>query len=570
MADPSLNQETVDLSLSTLGVADGSLVGLTILMHPNVARVGQVAALFSWMVGGVRRLSRLEPDFHLHGSDLAEPLTSPVLSRTPIVIRATEHGTLSLENPAGLNGIQVQGEALPAQREFTEEALDAGIVINLSGLVLLLLHRLSADPDPFPDMGLLGESLEMRRVREEIRRVADLDACVLIRGGSGSGKELVASAIHRASRRQAQSYITVNMGAIPPSVGASMLFGHARGAFTGASNPSPGFFGSADGGTLFLDEVGETPRELQGMLLRAVREGEIQPVGESRARSVDVRVLSATDADLNAMVDSGKFAMPLLRRLEGYTIAVPPLRERRDDLARLFFRFLTRELEETGELSKLAEPAPSQKPWLPCSLVASLLDYHWPGNVAELETIAKRIAITNRGRKAFYLDPMISERLSRMHDGRSPTSVSPGTFPPGALPSGAAAGGVSPGTLPPGTMAPHSAQGGSALPPVRRDAASLEDGEIAAAMREHRFKIKAAAVALGVSRSWLNTRLESCAGIRKAKELLRDEILSAASASGGDLTAMAERLEVSEHGLKLRMKALELQDQVRSSGQAEE
>lgn len=566
MADPSLNQETVDLSLSTVGVADGSLVGLTILMHPNVARVGQVAALFSLMVGGVRRLSRLEPDFHPHGTESAEPLTSPVLSRTPIIIRGTDHGTLSLENPAALNGIQVQGEALPAQREFTDSDLNAGIVINLSGSVLLLLHRLSADADPFPDMGLVGESLEMRRVREEIRRVADLDACVLIRGGSGSGKELVASAIHRASRRHAQSYITVNMGAIPPSVGASMLFGHARGAFTGASSPSPGFFGSADGGTLFLDEVGETPRELQGMLLRAVREGEIQPVGESRARNVDVRVLSATDADLNLMVDSGKFAMPLLRRLEGYTIAVPPLRERRDDLSRLFFRFLTRELQETGELNKLDEPAPSQKPWLPCSVVASLLDYHWPGNVAELETIAKRIAITNRGRRSFYLDPMITERMARGgegtrgHEGRSPTSVSPGTLPPG---------GVAPGTLSPGTMSPHTAPP-TTLPPVRRDAASLDDAEIAAAMRDHRFKIKAAAVALGVSRSWLNTRLESCAGIRKAKELGREEILGAASLAGGDLTTMAERLEVSEHGLKLRMKALELQDQVRSSGQVEE
>ena len=118
-------------------------------------------------------------------------------------------------------------------------------------------------------------------------------------------------------------------------------------------------------------------------------------------------------------------------------------------------------------------------------------------------------------------------------------------------------------------MPPQGASA-SSLPPVRRDAASLDDAEIAAAMREHRFKIKAAAVALGVSRSWLNTRLESCVGIRKAKDMGREEILSAASATGGDLSVMAERLEVSEHGLKLRMKALELQDQVRSGGLVEE
>jgi len=537
MAENSLHQETVDFSSSTFGGIDGTPVGLTVLLHPNVARIGQVTALFSLAVGGARRLSRLEPDFYWHGGERAEPLANPVLSRTPIVIRATDQGALSIENEAGVGGVQVQGQPLTDSREFAAEALTGGIVIGLSGAVLLLLHWLSAERDPNSDLGLYGESLEIRRVREEIRRVADLNACVLIRGESGSGKELVASAIHHQSRRQAAQYVTVNMGAIPPTVGASMLFGHARGAFTGASNASPGFFGSADGGTLFLDEVGETPRELQALLLRAVREGEIQPVGEPRTRQVDVRVLSATDADLALMVERGQFAMPLLRRLEGYTIAMPPLRQRRDDLARLFFRFLGRELEQMQERHKLDEPQPSQKLWLPTSLMLSLLDYHWPGNVAELETIAKRIAITNRGRGSFHLDPMLAERLSPARSSALGTLI-PDTLPP-----------------PPLDAAPLDA-----APARNQDPASLEDAEIARAMREHGFKIKLAAVALGVSRSWLNTRLESCQGIRKAKDLSRSEIQSAAQAAGGDLPLMAERLEVSEHGLKLRIKALDLGD----------
>jgi len=557
VADPSLQQETIDFSMSTLGSADGALVGLSVLLHPNVARIGQVSALFALSVGGTRRLSRLEPEFHWHGVDRGEPLASPVLSRTPIIIRGTEQGSVSIENPAAINAVLVQGQPLLGQREFPVSDLDAGIVISLSGSVLVLLHWLAGDRDPQPDLGIYGESLEIRRVREEIRRVADLDACVLIRGESGSGKELVASAIHRQSRRQAESYITVNMGAIPSSVGASMLFGHARGAFTGAANPSPGFFGSADRGTLFLDEVGETPRDLQALLLRAIREGEIQPVGEPRAKNVDVRVISATDADLNTMVERGQFAMPLLRRLEGYTIAIPPLRRRRDDLARLFFRFLTHELAETGESNKLEEPQPSQKPWLPASVVASLLDYDWPGNVAELETIAKRMAITNRQRKGFYLDPLIAERLSRSRTPAGAELARPEAAPSTVLPA------TQPTPTPPG-------QRPLTLPARGKDAASLEDGEIAQAMREHRFKIKAAAIALGVSRSWLNTRLESCQGIRKAKELSREEILSAASAVGGELSAMAERLEVSEHGLKLRVKSLELGDIVRGAGSPEE
>ncbi|MEO8183578.1 MAG: sigma 54-interacting transcriptional regulator [Deltaproteobacteria bacterium] len=578
MADPSLHQETVDFSLSTLGSADGALVGLSVLLHPNVARIGQVSALFALAVGGTRRLSRLEPEFHWHGSDRGEPLASPVLSRTPIIIRGTEHGSVSIENPAAINAVLVQGQPLLGQREFPVSELEAGIVISLSGSVLVLLHWLAGDRDPQPDLGIYGESLEIRRVREEIRRVADLDACVLIRGESGSGKELVASAIHRQSRRHTESYITVNMGAIPSSVGASMLFGHARGAFTGAANPSPGFFGSADRGTLFLDEVGETPRDLQALLLRAIREGEIQPVGEPRAKNVDVRVISATDADLNTMVERGQFAMPLLRRLEGYTIAIPPLRRRRDDLARLFFRFLTHEVAETGESAKLEEPQPSQKPWLPASVVASLLDYEWPGNVAELETIAKRMAITNRQRKGFYLDPMIAERLSRSRTAAGAELARPETGPSTVLPATQPPGTQPPGTQPivtvhPASLVPTPTPPGQrpiTLPARGKDAASLEDGEIAQAMREHRFKIKAAAIALGVSRSWLNTRLESCQGIRKAKELSREEILSAASAVGGELLAMAERLEVSEHGLKLRVKSLELGDIVRGGGSPEE
>jgi two-component system nitrogen regulation response regulator GlnG len=548
MADSSLHQETIDFSLSTIGSRGGPLVGLTLIYHPNTERVGQVVPLFSLSVGGTRKLCRLEPDFAWPGDDARQPLASPVLSRTPIVIRAADPESISIENPAGLSGVTVQGQPLDGPRLLPASMLAHGVVIGLSGCVLLLMHWLSAERDPEPDFGILGESLEIRRVREEVRRIADLEASVLIRGESGSGKELVARAIHTQSRRSGGAYIPVNMGAIPPSVAASMLFGHAKGAFTGAQGASPGFFGSADGGTLFLDEVGETPREIQPLLLRAIREGEVQPVGEPRTRKVDVRVLSATDANLDAMVERGQFGMPLLRRLEGYTIQVPALRQRRDDLARLFFRFLRRELEDMGEAHKLAEPQPSQKPWLPASLVASLLDYRWPGNVAELQTIAKRVAITNRERPTFYLDAMIAARLAAPESKGGEAAAEPK----------ATSGNPVDSNVVDGSAADADAPARSPTERPRKDAASLEDADIARAMREHSFKIKVVAEVLGVSRSWLNVRLESCQGIRKAKELSREEILSAARATNGLLPAMAEQLEVSEHGLKLRMKALDI------------
>jgi two-component system nitrogen regulation response regulator GlnG len=531
MADSPLHQETIDFASSSSSGAGHVTVGLTLLQHPDVSRVGQIAVLFALAVGGSRRLNRAEPEFHWHGQARGAPLLSGVVSRTPLVIQTSGSGTLTVGHDGSLARVRVDGQSLSGERELDSRALERGVVIELAGCVLLLLHLVRAERDEHSDLGIFGESVEIRRVRDEIRRVADLDTSVLVRGESGSGKELVARAIHRQSRRSGAAYVSVNMGAIPGTVAASMLFGHARGAFTGAAGASPGFFGSAHGGTLFLDEVGETPPELQPLLLRAIREGEIQPVGEANTRKVDVRVISATDANLEALLERGRFSLPLLRRLEGYTIVLPPLRARRDDLARLFFRFLQRELEAIGESQKLAEPPPDRKPWLPTAVLAAMLEYEWPGNVAELETISKRLVITNRDRRQFQLDRFITGRLRMASPEAGPSAV----------------GG-----------APDGPERFARTPAPRQDqTAGLSDEDIAQAMRLHRFKVGAAALALGVSRSWLNTRLETCNGVRKAKDVGKDEILLAAGACGWDLVKMAEQLEVSAHGLKLRVNALE-------------
>lgn len=528
MPDSPLQQETIDFSSSSSSGAGHATVGLTLLQHPDVSRVGQVAVLFSLALGGARRVSRAEPEFHWHGQARGSPLLSGVVSRTPLLIQTSGAGTLTIGHDGSLTRVRVDGRTLTGEQQLEQRALERGVVIELAGCVLLLLHLVRAERDEHSDLGIFGESIEIRRVRDEVRRVADLDISVLVRGESGSGKELVARAIHRQSRRSGGPYISVNMGAIPGSVAASMLFGHTRGAFTGAAGASPGFFGNAHGGTLFLDEVGETPPELQPLLLRAIREGEIQPVGDANTRKVDVRVISATDADLEGLLERGRFSLPLLRRLEGYTILVPPLRARRDDLARLFFRFLQRELETTSELRKVAEPPADRKPWLPTAVLSAMLEYEWPGNVAELETITKRLVIANRDHQSFQLDRFIMGRL-RMTSPDAPTGPIVGA---GAAPAN---GAVS-----------------------RQDqTAALTDEDIAQALRLHRFKVGAAALALGVSRSWLNTRLEGCKGVRKAKDVGKEEILLAASACGWDLLKMAERLEVSAHGLKLRVNALE-------------
>ena len=230
---------------------------------------------------------------------------------------------------------------------------------------------------------LVGMSESMREVFELVRKVAASEATVLIGGESGTGKELVARAIHSGSERRAGPFVAVNCAAIPRDLLESELFGHARGAFTGAVRERKGKFEQAEGGTLFLDEVGELPLDLQPKLLRALQEREIEPVGGA-ARRIDVRLVAATNRDLEAALDEGSFREDLYYRLAVIPLHLPPLRERRDDIPLLVRHFL----DKHGK-----NPPP------PCSetVLEALADYDWPGNVRELENAVERMLILRRG-----------------------------------------------------------------------------------------------------------------------------------------------------------------------------
>jgi len=233
---------------------------------------------------------------------------------------------------------------------------------------------------------LLGESPPMRRVLQEVEEVAPVTAAVLIAGESGTGKELVARAVHRAGPRGERPLITLNCAALPANLVESELFGHERGAFTGATQRREGRFTLADGGTLFLDEVAELPVDLQGKLLRVLQEGEFEPVGSSVTRKVDVRVISATNRDLEVEVQAGRFRQDLFYRLSVFPILVPPLRERGNDvvlLARVF-------VERIGKrLGRPVEPLSEED-------ALRLRAYPWPGNVRELQNVIERAIITSR------------------------------------------------------------------------------------------------------------------------------------------------------------------------------
>jgi transcriptional regulator with GAF, ATPase, and Fis domain len=235
---------------------------------------------------------------------------------------------------------------------------------------------------------IVGSSPALRRVQEQIELVAPTHATVLITGESGTGKELVAREIHQRSARAAFPMIKVNCASIPRELYESEFFGHKKGAFTGALRDREGRFAAADKGTLFLDEVGEIPLELQSKLLRVLQEKQYERVGDDRTRTVDVRIVAATNRDLAKEVEAGAFRRDLYYRLNVFPLDVAPLRERREDIPPLADHFLD------GFARTMNRP----RPRLTKANVAQLTAYPWPGNVRELQNTVERAMITARGR----------------------------------------------------------------------------------------------------------------------------------------------------------------------------
>jgi len=234
----------------------------------------------------------------------------------------------------------------------------------------------------------IGKSKTIAGILDDVRKLQNVGrTSVLITGESGTGKELIARAIHFGGTRADKPFITVNCSAIPRELAESAFFGHVKGAFTGASSSRKGYFELADGGTLFLDEIGDMPLELQPKILRAIETGTIMPVGATREKKVDVRIIAATNQDLEAKIAEGTFRKDLYFRLAGFTVVVPPLRERKEDIPLLVDHFLNMFAAEMG----VKEPAISQE------ALEVLMEYDFPGNVRELKNIIEHALIKSGG-----------------------------------------------------------------------------------------------------------------------------------------------------------------------------
>jgi two-component system nitrogen regulation response regulator GlnG len=500
--DPST---VVAPSTAQKGPADlqAGALALTIVWHPDLRRVGEVAPLGT---AGTFEVSRRTPPF--------EAATDVFLSRAPFLqIRARADGA-EVSRPTSSTAVEIDGRPLIEPLQLSADDLRRGAILTLGGSVVVCLHRRRVPALRGPPLGIVGGGDAIEAVRRQVSKVADLDVSVLIRGETGTGKELVARAIAAAGKLSSASFVAINMAAIPNTTATDELFGHEKGAFTGAAESRPGYFVEADGGVLFLDEIGAASSEVQAMLLRVLETGEIRPLGARRPRAVNVRVVAATDEDLDSAVHDGRFSEPLLHRLAGYQIRLPALRERREDIGTMLVHFLRLELATVGETGRLDSRDPSERPWLRAADVARIAVAPFPGNVRQLRNIARQLVISNRGQEFAELDATIE----------------------GVLGAGEGAAGAD-------TDSPRGAR-----------STKVTDDEIRDALRRHNFNFSAAAEDLGIHRSTLYDRVrQNPQDVRSASDLSDAEILGAHERHAGDVAAMAAELRVSPKPLKARL-----------------
>ncbi|HRI68951.1 MAG TPA: sigma 54-interacting transcriptional regulator [Polyangium sp.] len=536
-------------------------LALTIAYHPDLDRVGQRAILTS-DINGTTSLSRDEPSFFVPGTSTGEPLADEHISRSPIKITATTHGSVRIDVSQSKTKVRIGEQRVTATITLSSKDIERGAVLLLGNRVVLVLHRtqqLERVLGHDEAGGLIGESDGLRQVLWDIKSMADRDKPVLIRGETGTGKELVAAVIHRLSRRTNQTYSTVNLAAIPSSLAASELFGVEKGAYTGAL-PRIGYFEQVDGGTLFLDEIGDAPAELQLPLFRVVDKGEIQPVGSTLTRKVDVRIIAATDADLESKMAEGSFRAALLNRFS-QGIWIPPLRDRREDIGRLLCSFLRKELASINQLHRLDSTAGPTKPWLPASLVANLVDFDWPGNVRQLRNVVESIVMNNRYRDEFQLPPNVEKNLGGKTRRQYMVSLAKGATDCAENVTAPSEADMTDAEDPNSDADDDAPEGSSSMTSsdtARRKPADITELELKDALHECRWNMKATAKKLGLTRSSLYMLRERFPWFKSVDLLTAEEIVECFAACQGDMTRTAQKLEASEMALRRRVRQLKL------------
>lgn len=497
---------------SAVSVVDQTTPALTILWHPDPSRVGAMSLLSDLRPARGLGISRKTPEFTCY-ADHPASLDDSFLSRQPfldvsLIGRSLKLTPLSHQLPITLNG-----RPLTSPATLSPADLGVGAIITFGKRIALCLH-FAKRPDTQADLGLLGRSDAMNGVRSAIRSVADLVVPVLIRGETGTGKELTAAAIVEAGPRAGKPFVTVNIGALPQQLATAEILGYEKGAFTGALASRQGYFAEADQGTLFLDEIGLANSEVQTALLRVLETNEVRPLGGRAPRRVNVRVLAATDAHIDAALSDEDFSQPLFHRLSTMQIRLPPLRERREDIGILLLHFLRDVMAQTGDLPKLNTHESAKRPWLSATAVASLAMASWPGNVRQLRNCVTAIAVANRGAPAARLPPDLVATLAPADVAASPE--------------------------PHDSTTPESTQ-------------ALNHAKLLDALARHDFQPARAAKALGVSRTTVYHHIRRDPTLGRLTSISDSQLAKELKDCDGDRHALAKRLKVSYRALQVRL-----------------
>ncbi|HEX4940632.1 MAG TPA: sigma 54-interacting transcriptional regulator [Candidatus Kapabacteria bacterium] len=528
-----------------------SRYALTIAYHEDWQRIGATAYLDDLSKGKSVAVSRLEPEFQLPFLSGGYLLDDRYVSRKPLTIEQLNGRLLLTPHPEG-SEVRVDGQVIRAHHYVFEEVLQQGVVIELGQRVVLVLHSLAPELRSKNMHRMLGVSEAIESVRRSINRVADLDVPVLIRGETGTGKELVASAIHNASLRSQKPLLAVNVAAIPDSLAISELFGARKGSFTGAARDKPGYFVQADNSTLFLDEIGDAPDEVQVALLRTLETGEVRPVGATDSVKVDVRMIAATDANLESKLEAQTFRNPLLQRLAGFEIWLSPLAQRKADIGLLLAEFLRFEFDAIGEQRhyQLGAEATAGTDNLWYRFFRQALEFPWPGNIRQMRNVARQVAIHNRQAMVtsipFRIEAMLAEtRPAPETAGGALHSVSDGAS------NGVA--NTAPGPAPVSDDA-HDDDDEPGIP--RRKPSTVTEAELMSMLEQQRWDLKNTAEHLNISRAALYKMIEANPRVRKAGDISVEEIQQSYVRCGGNLERMVEELKVSGAALKRRIREL--------------
>jgi DNA-binding NtrC family response regulator len=482
------------------------ILALTVLWHPDLSRIGE--QYLQPKSDGAMELSRFFPLFAHPGRE-GLGLGHGSVSRQPLRLARETGGRLSVTPPASrmtveVNGVEIAGPALlePAQ-------LDSGIVLGLGRSILLCVHWTDRLPRDNPVAGLLGVSAAAIQVRELIRTVAPTELPVLLLGETGTGKEVAARAIHALGGRANKPLVAVNMAVMNEGLAAAELFGTTRGAYTGAQSARTGLFAEADGATLFLDEIGNTPTNVQPMLLRVLESGQYRVVGGDTDRRSSARVIAATDQDLS----NQDFNQALLRRLERFVITLPPLRARREDIGVLLLHALAQARTNHGS-------GGAELPTLPFAFVSACANYDWPGNVRQLShVLARALLLAQAGQL-----PLFEALVGGRHAAR-PAPVS-------ALPA--------------------------AVPAKRRALDEFSDEEVVAALHNNGWQVQGAAAELGISRPSMYKLIEGHPAIRRPDAIGLEELKQALEQGGADVERCAAVLLTPAEALRRHLRGLGL------------